>query len=161
MAVGDILKSGSFEGSTKLRGKVYWSQRETATPGVSRIIADLYFYTQYYWSNYALKGCIVNINGNMKTTTSNVNVAGSGERKVMSHSCDIAHGEGQAIRIETKLVINGTYSGQYYSDVYTMGTIYLAAPAGLHTKIKTSSNGYSNVKGIWVKTSANGYSKCR
>ena len=158
MAAGDVIASGSFQGDTGLRGKVYWSQRETSTPGVSQDVADLYIYTQYTWGNNALAGCIVNINGNMYTTTSSVYVRGSGERKVMSHSALISHDGEVTIRIETKLVIRGTYQGNYYSDVYTMGNVTLKAPALLQSRIKTGSSTYSPIKKMYIKTSSTGYS---
>ena len=158
MAVNDVIALGNFQGNTGLRGKVYWSQRETSTPGVSKVIVDLYIYTQYGWGNYALAGCIININGNMYTTTSSVNVNGSGERKVMSHSALITHNGELTIRIETKLVVRGTYQGTYYSDVYTMGNVTLKAPALLQSRIKTGSSTYSPIRKMYIKTSSTGYS---
>ena len=161
MAAGDIIASGNFQGNTALRGKVYWSQRETSTPGVSQVIADLYIYTQYNWGSNALAGCIVNINGNSRTTTSSVYVGGSGERKVMSHSALITHSGEVTIRIETKLVINGTYQGTRYNDVYTMGNVTLKAPALLQSRIKTGTSTYSPIRAIYVKTGTTTYSKVK
>ena len=76
----------------------------------------------------------------------------------MSHSALISHDGEVTIRIETKLVIRGTYQGNYYSDVYTMGNVTLKAPALLQSRIKTGSSTYSPIKKMYIKTSSTGYS---
>lgn len=161
MAAGDVIASGNFQGSTALRGKVYWSQRETSTPGVSQIIVDLYIYSQYSWATSALSGSYITINGNKKSITSSVYIGGSGERKVMSHSTTVTHQEGASISIATGIVVRGTYQGTYYDTISTSSNITLKAPALLQSRIKTGTSTYSPIRAIYVKTSTTAYSKVK
>lgn len=161
MAAGDVIASGNFQGSTALRGKVYWSQRETSSPGVSQIIVDLYIYSQYRWGSNALSGTYITINGNKKSITSSVNVSGSGERKIMTHSVTVTHQEGASISIATGIVVRGTYQGTYYDTISTSSNITLKSPALLQSRIKTGTTTYSPIKAIYVKTGTTTYSKVK
>ena len=161
-AAGDVMQYGNFTGGTsssQIYTKIYWSQRESDTSGYSTIIADLYFYTMYGWYGNAQSGSYLSISGNKKTFGSSLNVGGTGERKVMSHSIHRTSNEGTVITIEGGVQINGTYGGVYYGTIVASKNITLLGPAKMNSCVKTGGSTWTNIKEFWVKTGSTTWTK--
>lgn len=161
-----LIKTGNFTGtvgsqdSSRYQMHMYWEQHSIdGNYTQTKVIAKMYFWSKWEWHStvFADKSHII-INGNLARPSGDVNVAGTGERIVMTHTVTITHSTAINIGISGRCDIHKSYYEEgkpYWYGVEGSATISLSAPPAkpiptIPSNIQPTSGNYESGQKVTI-----------